>query len=163
MPRPALPLFAAFALLAACSEKEPSDEEAIAAVNAAQNSKPPIKPLDLQPILYPDITQNKLHGVGCAFVADGGGLGAVLLAQDKRGVIKFNDKVEVLAPDAGSARLPKGSWSRYTGKAYAVTLVVLGEVRAVGATDQFKGKMVVTDAFERPAYEASGDVQCKAI
>ncbi|SMC30487.1 hypothetical protein [Novosphingobium sp. B1] len=158
-----LPVTGLSVLLAACSEKEPTDAEAIAAVNAAQDMKPPVKPLDLQPILYPDITQNKLHGVGCAFVADGGGLGAVLLAQDKRGVIKVAEKVEVLAPDAGSAKLPKGSWSRYTGKAYAVTLAVIGEVKAVGATDQFKGKMIVTDAFERPAYEATGDVQCKAI
>lgn len=149
--------------LGACSEKEPTDAEAIAAVNAAQDGKPPVRPLDLQPILYPDITQNKLHGTGCAFVADGGGLGAVFLAQDKRGVIKHGDHVLILAPDAGSARMPKGSFSRYTGKEHAVTLTAVGPFKPVGTTEQFKGKMVVTDAFERPVYEATGDVQCKAI
>lgn len=149
--------------LASCSDKEPTDAEAIAAVEAAQDGKPPVKPLALQPILYPDISQNKLHGTGCAFVAEGGGLGAVLLAQDKRGVIKYGDHIQVLAPDAGSARMPKGSFSRYTGKENAVTLTADGPVAPVGTTEQFKGRMIVTDAFERPVYEATGDVQCKAI
>lgn len=150
-------------LITGCSEREPTDAEAIAAVEAAQDGKPPIKPLALQPILYPDITQNKLHGTGCAFVADGGGLGAVLLAQDKRGVIKYGDRVQILAPDSGAAKMPKGSYSRYTGKEYAITLSSAGPITPAGSTEQFKGKLIVSDAFERPVYEASGDVQCKAI
>jgi hypothetical protein len=120
--------------LSSCSDKEPTDAEAVAAVEAAQDGKPPVKPLALQPILYPDISQNKLHGTGCAFVAEGGGLGAVLLAQDKRGVIKYGDHIQVLAPDAGSARMPKGSFSRYTGKENAVTLTADGPVTPVGTT-----------------------------
>ncbi|ABD26565.1 hypothetical protein Saro_2126 [Novosphingobium aromaticivorans DSM 12444] len=146
-----------------CGEKAPSDAEAIAAVEAAQDGKPPVKPLQPQPILYPDITQNKLHGTGCAFVADGGGLGAVLLAQDKRGIIKLDGHVEVLAPDAGSHKMPKGSWSRYTGKERALTLTAIGPITPAGGADQFKGKLIITDAFERPVFEATGDVQCKAI
>lgn len=149
--------------LAGCDEKEPTDAEAIAAVNAAQDARPPIQSLALQPILYPDITRHKLHGTGCAFVADGGGIGAVLLAQDKRGVIKVADEVLVLAPDSGSAKMPKGSWSRYTGKANALTLTAVSEVKALGTGEQFKGKLIITDAFERPVYEASGDVQCRTI
>lgn len=149
--------------LAACDEKEPTDAEAIAAVNAAQDVKPPVQKLEPQAILYPDITRAKLHGTGCAFVAEGGGLGAVLLAQDKRGIIKVNGDIMVLAPDTGSAKMPKGSWSRYTGKAHALTLTAVGSITPAGGAEQFRGKLVITDAFERPAYEASGDVQCKAI
>ncbi len=156
-------LFAMALVLASCADEAPTDAEAIAAVEAAQDGKPPVKPLELQPILYPDISQNKLHGTGCAFVSEGGGLGAVLLAQDKRGVIKYDDHIQILAPDAGSAKMPKGSFSRYTGKENAVTLTADGPVTPVGTTEQFKGKMIVTDAFERPVFEASGDVQCKAI
>lgn len=150
-------------LLPGCSEREPTDAEAIAAVKAAQDGKPPLEPVDPQPILYPDITASKLHGTGCAFVADGGGIGAVLLAQDTRGVIKLDGEVLLLAPDAGSARLPMGSWARYTGKAYAVTLGAEGPVTALGTGAQFKGAMTITDAFERPVYEARGDVQCRTI
>lgn len=149
--------------LAACSEKEPTDAEAIAAVEKAQDGKPPVKKIEPQAILYPDISKNKLHGTGCAFVADGGGIGAVLLAQDTRGVLKINGNVQILAPDAGSAKLPKGSWSHYTGKEFALTLTAKGPIEAVGTNEHFDGKLVITDAFERPVYDANGDVQCKAI
>ncbi|MFY7838371.1 MAG: hypothetical protein ACOVQ0_19030 [Novosphingobium sp.] len=149
--------------LAACSEKEPTDAEAIAAVEKAQDGKPPVRKIEPQPILYPDISKHKLHGTGCAFVADSGGIGAVLLAQDQRGVLKVNGTVQILAPDAGSAKLPKGSWSRYTGKEFALTLTATGPIEAVGTSQHFDGKLVITDAFERPVYGASGDVQCKAI
>lgn len=156
-------IFLALANLSACSEKEPTDAEAIAAVEAAQDGRPPLEKLEPQAILYPDISKHKLHGTGCAFVADGGGIGAVLLAQDKRGVLKLKGTVQILAPDTGSAQLPKGSWSRYTGKANALTLTATGPVEAVGTSEHFKGKLVITDAFERPVYDATGDVQCKAI
>ncbi|MCY1671559.1 hypothetical protein OVA07_11125 [Novosphingobium sp. SL115] len=149
--------------LAACSEKEPTDAEAIAAVNAAQDGKPPVKPLDPQTIHYPDIKQHKLHGTGCAFVAKGGGLGAVLLAQDGRGIVKLNGEVIILAPDTGSAKMPKGSWSRYTGKAFALTLTASGPITAAGGAEEFDGKVVITDAFERPVYESAGHAQCKTI
>ncbi|MFN3470385.1 MAG: hypothetical protein ACK4Z7_11860 [Novosphingobium sp.] len=149
--------------LSACSQSGPSDGEAIAAVKAAQDGKPSLERIEPQPILYPDITRHKLHGTGCAFVADGGGIGAVLLAQDTRGVIKLKGEVEVLAPDAGAAELPKGGRSRYTGKTHALSLTPTGPVQAVGTEDRFKGRLVITDAFERPVYEATGDVQCKTI
>ncbi len=149
--------------LAACKEKEPTDAEAIAAVNAAQDIKAPAQPLALQAIQTPDIMTNKLHGTGCAFVAEGGGIGAVLLAQDKRGIIKVGGTVIILAPDAGAASMPMGSWSRYTGKENALTLTASGPITPLGTGQQFKGKLVITDEYERPVYEASGDVQCRTI
>lgn len=151
------------ALSACSSEREPSDAQAVAAVEAAQDMKHPVEPITPQAILYPDISKNKLHGTGCAFVARGGGIGAVLLAQDTRGVLKINGEIRTLAPDTGSAKLPKGSWSRYTGKEYALTLTALGPVEAVGTSEHFDGKLVITDEFERPVYDAIGNVQCKAI
>ncbi|HQS95034.1 MAG: hypothetical protein B7Y31_05385 [Novosphingobium sp. 16-62-11] len=150
--------------LSSCStEKEPSDAEAVAAVEAAQDGKHPVEPISPQAILYPDISKHKLHGTGCAFVAEGGGIGAVLLAQDERGVLKLNGEIQILAPDTGSAKLPKGSWSRYSGKEYALTLTASGPVEAVGTSEHFDGKLVITDEFERPVYSAIGNVQCKAI
>lgn len=162
LPRSALIVVGLFGL-AACGEKEPGDAEAIAAVNTAQDMKAPVEPLTLQPILSPDITKNKLHGTGCAFVPEGGGIGAVLLAQDKRGVIKVADTLVILAPDAGSAKLPLGSWSHYTGKENALTLTASSPVTPLGTGQQFKGKLAITDEHERPVYSASGDFQCRAI
>lgn len=152
-----------FLAVAGCEEKEPTDAEAIAAVNAAQDIKAPVQPMALQAILSPDISKNRLHGTGCAFVAEGGGIGAVLLAQDKRGVIKVDNTVVILAPDTGSAKMPMGSWSRYTGKENALTLTAKGAVTPLGTGQQFKGRLVITDEHERPVYEASGDVQCRTI
>lgn len=162
LPRSAL-IFAGLLCLAGCEEKEPTDAQAIAAVNAAQDIKAPVEALLLQPILSPDITKNKLHGTGCAFVAEGGGIGAVLLAQDKRGVIKVENALIILAPDTGSAQMPMGSWSRYTGKENAVTLSATGPIAPLGTGKQFKGKLVITDEHERPVYTANGDVQCRTI
>lgn len=162
LPRSALITLGVLAL-AGCGEKEPSDAEAIAAVNAAQNIKAPVEPLALQPILSPDITKNKLHGTGCAFVPEGGGIGAVLLAQDKRGVIKVGNALVILAPDTGSAQMPLGSWSHYTGKENALTLIASSPATPLGTGQQFKGKLVITDEHERPVYSASGDFQCRAI
>ncbi len=150
------------AMLAGCNDSEQTDEQAIAAVNAAQDTKPPVQPIAPQAILYPDIDQNKLHGTGCAFVADGGGMGAVLLAQNDRAYIKLEDKIVALASDAGSAKMPLGSWSRYTGKEYAL---VVSADRPVPASDvaRFAGGLTITDAFERPVYQARGSFQCRAI
>ena len=150
------------ALLAGCKESEQTDEQAIAAVNAAQDAKPPVQPIAPQAILYPDITNNKLHGTGCAFVAEGGGMGAVLLAQNDRAYIKLEDKIVALASDAGSAKMPLGSWSRYTGKEYALVVKADGPEPASDAA-RFDGGLVITDPFERPVYQARGSFQCRAI
>jgi hypothetical protein len=123
----------------------------------------PIETLALQPILSPDITKHRLHGTGCAFVAQGGGIGAVLLAQDKRGVIKIANAVIILAPDTASVPLPMGSWSRYTGEEYALSLTASGAITPLGTGQQFKGQLVITDELERLVYKASGDVQCRTI
>lgn len=150
------------AVLAGCKKSEQTDEQAISAVNAAQDVRPPIQPIAPQAILYPDITNNKLHGTGCAFVADGGGMGAVLLAQDDRAYIKLGDKIVALASDAGSAKMPLGSWSRYSGREYALVIKADGPAPASDSA-QFEGGLVITDAFERPVYQARGSFQCRAI
>lgn len=135
-------------LLAACSQEKGTDEEAIAAIAP-------------QAILYPDISGNKLFGAGCAFVASGGGMGAVLMAFEDRAAIKLDGKIVMLASDAASAKLPDGAWTRYAGNEYGLTLKGTGPVQALGGVNKLPGKMVVTDSSGRPVYEASGDIQCR--
>lgn len=149
MPRCALIVLGALGL-ASCAQDAPAGD------GAAQE-------LALQPILSPDITRNKLHGTGCAFVADGGGIGAVLLAQDTRGVIKVDNALVMLAPDPASATLAMGSRARYTGNGYAVAIKDAGPVTPLGTGQQFKGKLEIADATAQPVYAASGDFQCRAI
>jgi len=157
-----LPLLA----LAAC-DKAPSqsDAAAIAQVEAAQKERAPAKPIAPQPIHYFDITKGKLYGAGCNFVAVDGGMGAVLLAQADRAIIKLDDALVVLAADKGSARLPQGAWSRYSGRDRALTLTRIddGKAGANGVVGSFSGQLVITDADDRPVYSAKGTVQCKPM
>jgi len=155
-------VLAGLVLLGACNTQSPAEKAAadagdIAAVERAQNQRPPIVPITPKPILFPDIKRAALYGPGCAFVAEGGGMGAVLLTENKRAAIKPKDEIVILASDPGSTPMPQGTWSRYVGKAYALTLT-----RADGGTDgAWNGKLVVTDPGDQIVYEASGQVQCK--
>ena len=170
MRRVTLPLaMLCLASLSACfkSAQKNADEDAraIAQVNAAQDAKPPIKPITPQPIMFFDITGHKLYGSGCNFVPADGGMGAVLLAQDGRAIIKLADQLVTLAADKGSARLPQGAWSRYSGKQYALTLSRIddGKGKQLGVVSTFDGDLVITDPFDRVVYTAKGNVQCKPM
>ncbi|MCW1381827.1 hypothetical protein OLX02_03225 [Novosphingobium sp. KCTC 2891] len=156
--------------LAACSQQTPAekaaaDARAIAEVNAAQDVKPPAKPIAPQAIGFFDITQNKLSASGCNFVADGGGMGAVLLAQAERAVMKVGDKLVILAADKGSAALPQGAWSRYSGREYALTLTRIegGKASKAGVVEMFDAKVTVTDPHDQVVYDARGQAQCKPM
>lgn len=157
-------------LAAACSGDKPAgtaaqDARDIAQVNAAQNAKPPAKPISPQPILYFDVTKNKLYGSGCNFVSADGGMGAVLLAQNEKAFMKLDDNIVALAADKGSTALPQGGWSRYSGKEYALTLTKLDSAAAkkAGVIDMFDGHLVVTDPHDQIVYQAKGNVQCKPM
>ncbi len=152
--------------LAACSDKPgQSDEEAIAQVKAAQNARPPAKPIDPQPIGYFDIRDNKLIAAGCNFVADGGGMGATALAQGERAVIKLDGKIVVLAADKGSARLPQEAWSRYSGKEYALSLTRIEGGKSIvnGAVEMFDAHLTITDPHDHVVYDSKGSAQCKPM
>jgi len=159
------------ALLAgACSGEDAADKAAqdqrdIAAVNAVQNATPPAKPVAPQPILFFDITKNKLYGSGCNFVAVDGGMGAILLAQSDRAIIKLDEKLVILAADKGSTKLPQGAWSHYVGKEFALSLTRIDDGKAGknGVVDLFDGQMVLTDPHGSVVFNAKGNVQCKPM
>ena len=152
-------------LVAGCGEKKSAaekraqDDRAIAQVNAAQEIKPPPKPIDPQPILFGDIQKFDLFGAGCAF-APGDSMGAVLLTRDKVAYLLIDDRPLRFASDPGSAKLPLDTYSRYVGKEMALSLT-----RATGAADEatrWAGHLVVTDPLDQVIYEADGQVQCGA-
>ncbi|MCW1986177.1 UNVERIFIED_ORG: hypothetical protein M2348_001927 [Sphingomonas sp. R1F5B] len=158
----ALPLV----LLAACHKApQQSDDAAIAQVEAAQKERAPAQEISPQVIDFFDITKGKLTGSGCNFVPDNGGMGAVLLAQEDRGLIKIKDQIVVLAADKGSAKLPQHGWSHYTGREWALTLTRIddGKAKTMGVIDSFDGQLVISDADSRPVYTAKGNVQCKPM
>jgi hypothetical protein len=158
-------MLALLALAAGCApeqtaaEKRAEEERAIAQVEAAQDTKPPPQMIAPQPILFADIQQHQLFGAGCAF-APGGSMGAVLLTRAKVAYLKLNDRPVRFASDPGSAKLPLDTFSRYVGKAMALSLTRAGD--AAGDAERWSGHLVVTDAFDQVIYEADGQVQCGA-
>ena len=170
-----LPVLSLGLLSAACSKApRQSDEQAVAQVEAAQNERAPAREVAPEPILYPDIMQGKLIAAGCNFVADGGGMGAILMAQADRGVIKLGGHLVALAADKGSARMPLGSWSHYVGRDYALTFTRIegGSASASASAgtpsggsvqaQTFRAQVVISDADARAVYAAKGEAQCKS-
>lgn len=136
------------------------EEREIAMVEEANRG--PLVPIDPQPILYPDIEENELYGVSCAFAPDGGGLGAIMLAMMEDGYMKLDGKLERFAADNGSAELPYGTREKYSGTTYAIELAIAeGEGQQVAAESvNYDGQLTVRDANGRVVYDKAGEVQC---
>jgi hypothetical protein len=151
--------------LAACSiepsaaEKKAADDRAVAQVEAVQRQKPPPRAINPQPILFADIQKFNLFGAGCAF-APGGSIGAVLLTRNTAGFIKLSDGMIRFAADAGSAALPFDTRSHYVGKTMSLSLTRLGDEPADAL--RWRARLIVTDTFDQPVYQADGLVQCQA-
>jgi hypothetical protein len=139
--------------LAACGDSPSSEEQ------ANGQAAPPIEP---QPILYPDIEANNLYGTSCAFVARGGGLGAVMLAMMDDAYIKLGGKLVRLSADSGSIELPYGTRARYAGTNYSLELdVAEGEgVRSGAESITYPGKLTIRNSAGQVAYDKAGEVQC---
>jgi hypothetical protein len=130
---------------------------------ACSGAKPVMPQLVLQPILYPDMVANKLYGPACNFVASGGGMGAVFLAQERRAVMKIDDHIVAMPVAPDSAALPQGAHSHYAGPLYAARLTPVpgGKHAMMGALTVFAGHLTITDAKAQSVYDATGDVQCR--
>lgn len=152
--------------LASCGERELSpaeqaelDEEAIAQVEAAQ--KPPPAPLSPQAIRYPDIERHEIYGASCAFVPDGGGVGAIAIAMREAGYMKLEGDIERFAPDPGSSELPLGTRSKYVGGAWSFQLELTGDASQTGSeTFEHRARFTVRNDRDQIAYEAEGLAQC---
>lgn len=160
--RLALPLV--MLMVGACSS-EPTEAErqaAVAEVEAYQEAPPEM--FSPRPILYPDIEKNDLYGVGCSFAPDGGGLGAIALAQADTGYMKREDEILRFAADKGSEELPYLARRKYDGSDYSFTIDLDRESgkQSGDETSDFRAKFTVRDGKDRVLYEADGIAQCGA-
>lgn len=136
------------------------------ALAACSGGKPDAAPqLALQPILYFDVTQNKLYGSGCNFVPSNGGMGAVFLAQAERGLIKVDDHIVEIPLASDATPLPQGAHTRYAGPLYSAQLTPVpgGKRKTMGVIAVFPAHLVIADAKRQPIYDATGDAQCKPM
>ena len=152
--------------LAACgpdmspAEKAEEDARGVAAVEQANNAEPPLEPVTLEPILYPDIERYDLFGMSCAY-APGTSLGARVIARENDAFIKIGDEVIRLAADPGSRELPMRSRTLYTGKEYSLRLEIGEDGTQSGIeTVSYEGAAYLRDRWGRVVFEGAGTVQC---
>ena len=135
-------------------------------VLSACSAKPdPAPQLALQPILYPDIVQNKLYGSGCNFVAANDGMGGVFMAQDAKGLMKLDGHIVEIPVAGDAAALPQAAHTHYAGPLYSATLIQVpgGKSKTTGVVSVFAAHLTIFDARKQSVYEADGDAQCKPM
>lgn len=140
------------ALLAcACSDQSSEADEA-----SAQSIAP-------QKILYPDIEANKLYGLSCAFVPEGGGIGAIALAMPDSGYLKLDGAIEKFEPANADQDIGPPEMS-FTGDSFAFTLGLDAEsARNRGnETIEYDARLTISKRQGSPIFEASGLAQCGA-
>ncbi|MFM9936934.1 MAG: hypothetical protein ACKVOL_12145 [Novosphingobium sp.] len=131
-----------------------------------KGAPPPLPPLNaIQPegIDYPTIKANNLFGSGCNFVADGGGLAALVLAQEKEAIIKLDGKIVRIPADTGSQILPATARTRYINADHILILAPIpgGPPAEIGQIQSLPIRLAIVDAAGRPQFTAKGIVQCK--
>lgn len=156
----------ALSLLSACKqelsaeEQAAKDEEAIAAVEAAQIVPP--TPVSPQAITFDDIKNNDLFGAGCIFRPAEAPEDNIAIAMERAGYMKIDEKIVRLAPDAGSPELPLGARGKYDGRDYVFILDIATEEgeRSGMETVDYPAVFVVKNERDQKVYETNGVAQC---
>lgn len=152
---------------AGCDEPTPEEiaaENARAVAEVKANQKPPPEQIVPDKIGYREIEKFNLYGAGCNFAPDGGGMGAVAIAQGERGYMVYQGELMRFAADKGSPELPYQARRKYDGTKHSFTLDLdqkSGEQSGMETTD-YRGTLAVRDGSDNVVYEAKGIVQCGA-
>jgi len=126
---------------------------------------PPASTIQLEPIDYFVITNNKLYGAGCNFVAENGGMSALVLAQEKEAIFKLKGEIVRVAADKKSQNFPESAHSRYSDAKYTVLLAPLPGTDPVenGVVQTLATSLAIMDPQGRVQFSAKGTVQCKPM
>lgn len=126
---------------------------------------PPTSAVQPEPIDYFVITKNKLYGSGCNFVADNGGMTALVLAQEKEAIFKLKGQIVRVAADKTSQILPESAHSRYSDDKYTVLLAPIPgtEPKENGVIQSLPTSLAIMDPKGRVQFAAKGTVQCKPM
>lgn len=158
----------AVVLLPACHKVSPEeqarrDARDVATVEAAQHSFPPPIPLVPQAVTAADLAAGNL---ACQFIDPAHAAGAPILGLGpERAAFRIGNQPVVLASDPGSASLPRGTWSHYTGKQYSLRLDPMPTrdnptPAAPAKTATQPMTLTIRDEHDRPVLEAGGQLTC---
>ncbi|WP_421847830.1 hypothetical protein [Novosphingobium sp.] len=137
----------------------------LAACGSAPPPPPPASTIQPEPITYPDIKDNELYGAGCNFAADGGGMSALVLAQEKEAILKLGGKIVRIPADKKSQILPETARTRYLGPDRILILAPLpgAEPNENGVVKSLATSLTITDPQGRIQFFAKGQIQCKPM
>lgn len=132
--------------LASCGE---SEQPAAAAPSATP-----------QPISYPDIEANGLHGTSCAY-GSGKSMAPVVIAFAHEAVMKIDGAIVRFQVDAESEGAGLGTHTRYLAPDRVLLLTIEGEGDQSGyETVNFDGTVRLLDGAGAVLFETAGAVQC---
>lgn len=153
---------------AACSG-EPADddvreEQAIAAVEAANEVQPPLEQVTPEPLLGSDIERHDIYGPSCAY-APGINLGPRLIAREPDAFMKVDGEILRFAADPGSRELAEGTRSLYNGREYSLRLELEEEDLPIDAEPgsemtEYEGTVRLLDRWGREVYSGTGPSVC---
>jgi hypothetical protein len=113
-----------------------------------------------QPIGYPDIEANGLHGASCAY-ASGKSMAPVVIAFADDAVMKINGAIVRFKVDAESKGFGLGTSSRYLAPDRVLLLMIGGEGDRSGhETVNFDSTVRLLDGAGAVLFETVGTVQC---
>jgi hypothetical protein len=130
-------------------EKAADDARAVAQVEAIQTIKPPVQPLQPEPMSPAVRRIFKLGEAGCEFHSDPRpGAGPVLVAGKVKAVMRIDREPAILAADSGSPVLGSGLHEKYVGRAHWAQL------------RRAPDSLTIRDRYERIVYRATGTFRC---
>lgn len=137
----------------------------LAACGSAPPPPPPASTIQPEPITYPDIKDNELYGAGCNFTPEGGGMSALVLAQEKEAILKLGGKIVRIPADKTSQILPETARTRYVGTNSILILAPLPDAKPVenGVVQSLATSLTIMDLQGRIQFFAKGQAQCKPM
>ena len=137
-------------LVAACGEQSTKVEQ-----TSPNNAITP------QKILYPDIEANDLYGLSCAFVPEGGGIGAIALAMPEGGYLKLDGAIVTLKPANPEQDIGPPQMSFHgADQDFTLTLDEASFRQDGMETASYDAQLSITDKGGAQIYSASGLAQC---
>ena len=128
----------------------------LAACGEAGETNAPGPAVTPQPIGYPDIEANDLHGASCAY-ASGTSMAPLVIAFADEAVMKIDGEIQRFRVDAESEGAERGTRTRYL----AADRVLLLTIERTGAeTVNFTGTVRLVDGAGAELFASSGAVQC---
>jgi hypothetical protein len=132
----------------------------LAACGEAEQRPPAVPAVTPQPIGYPDIEVNALHGASCAY-GSGKSMAPVVIAFADEAVMKIDGAIVRFQVDADSEGARLSTRTRYLAPDRVLLLTIEGECTSSGhEAANFDGSVRLLDGAGAVLFETAGTVQC---